>query len=152
MPLGPAANKQGRLAGINIVNPGNMREFYGIDQTAVFKFFDLTVGTTGLNERQLGENRHAFATCVMDGHTRGKFPGDGSIRIVLFVERGSGLLLGAQMIGQDVVAKRLDVLATAIYKKMTVHEIAELDLSYAPPYSPVWDPLLVAANEAMKQI
>ncbi|HTY64628.1 MAG TPA: FAD-dependent oxidoreductase [Acidobacteriota bacterium] len=152
MPLGPAANKQGKIAGINIVSPGNMREFYGIDQTAVFKFFDLTVGTTGLNERQLRENKYAYATCVMDGHTRGKFPGDGSIRIVLFVERGSGLLLGAQMIGQDVVAKRLDVLATALYKKMTVHEIAELDLSYAPPYSPVWDPLLVAANQAIKQI
>ena len=136
MPLGPTANKQGRLAGINIASPGSMREFYGIDQTAVFKFFDLTVGITGLNERQLQEGKYAFATTVVDGHTRGKFPGDGSIRIVLFVQRGSGLLLGAQMIGQDVVAKRLDVLATAIYKKMTVFEIAELDLSYAPPYFP----------------
>ena len=152
MPLGPAANKQGRIAGMNIANPGSMREFYGIDQTAVFKFFDLTVGTTGLNERQLQENKYSFVTTVVDDRTRGKFPGGGSIRIVLFAEQRSGLLLGAQIIGQDVVAKRLDVLATAIYKKMTVFEIAELDLSYAPPYSPVWDPLLVAANQAIKAV
>jgi hypothetical protein len=56
------------------------------------------------------------------------------------------------MIGQDVVAKRLDVLATAIYKRMTVFELAELDLSYAPPYAPVWDPLLIAANKAIKNV
>jgi NADPH-dependent 2,4-dienoyl-CoA reductase/sulfur reductase-like enzyme len=152
MPLGPAANKQGRLVGINILNHDSMREFSGIDQTAVFKFFDLTIGTTGLNERQLKENNCVFVTTVVDGDTRGKFPGGGRIRIVLFVEKGSGLLLGAQMIGQDVVAKRLDVLATAVYKRMTVFEIAELDLSYAPPYSPVWDPLLVAANQAVKTV
>lgn len=152
MPLGPTANKQGRLAGMNIANPGSMKEFYGIDQTAVFKFFDLTVGTTGLNERQLKETGRAFAATVVDGHTRGKFPGGGDIRVVLFAEKGSGLLLGAQMVGQDVVAKRLDVLATAIYKCMTVHEIAELDLSYAPPYAPVWDPILVAANQAVKAV
>jgi NADPH-dependent 2,4-dienoyl-CoA reductase/sulfur reductase-like enzyme len=152
MPLGPAANKQGRLAGINIVKHDDMRPFHGIDQTAVFKFFDLTVATTGLNERQLSENGSACATTVVDNETRGVFPGGGRMRIVLFVEKGSGLLLGAQMIGQDVVAKRLDVLATAIYKKMTVFEIAELDLSYAPPYAPVWDPLLVAANQAIKTV
>jgi NADPH-dependent 2,4-dienoyl-CoA reductase/sulfur reductase-like enzyme len=152
MPLGPVANKQGRLAGINIVHSGDMRPFYGIDQTAVFKFFDLTVGTTGLNERQLSEAAPGYATTVVDNETRGAFPGGGRMRIILFVERGSGLLLGAQMIGQDVVAKRLDVLATAIYKGMTVFEIAELDLSYAPPYAPVWDPLLVAANQAIKGV
>jgi CoA-dependent NAD(P)H sulfur oxidoreductase len=152
MPLGPVANKQGRLVGINILNPDKMREFTGIDQTAVFKFFDLTIGTTGLNERQLKENDYAFFSTVVDSETRGKFPGGGRMRIVLFVEKGNGLLLGAQMIGQDVVAKRLDVLATAIYKQMTVSEIAELDLSYAPPYAPVWDPLLIAANQAIKEV
>lgn len=152
LPLGPVANKQGRLAGNNISTPGDMRRFYGIDQTAVFKFFDLAIGTTGLNERQLPERGSAFAVTVVDNDTRGAFPGGGRIRIVLFVEKGSGVLLGAQMIGQDVVAKRLDVLATAIYKGMTIFEIAELDLSYAPPYSPVWDPLLVAANQAMKSV
>ena len=74
------------------------------------------------------------------------------MRVLLMFEKGTGLLLGAQMIGQDVVAKRLDVLATAIYKKMTVFELAELDLSYSPFYSPVWDPLLIAANKAIKAV
>ena len=152
MPLGPVANKQGRLIGSNLLNPDNLRRFSGIDQTAVFKFFDLAIGTTGLNERQLREKAVNYVTTVVDNDTRGAYTGGGRMRIVLFVEHGSGLLLGAQMIGQDVVAKRLDVLATAIYKGMTVFELAELDLSYAPPYAPVWDPLLIAANQAIKLI
>ncbi|MBJ6800800.1 FAD-dependent oxidoreductase [Geomonas propionica] len=151
-PLGPAANKQGRVIGHNICNPDRMTEFWGIDQTAVFKFFDYTIATTGLSERQLQTLNKNVVKVVVDGPTRGEFPGGGTIRIVLLCEKGSGLLLGAQMIGEDVVAKRLDVLATAIYKKMTVFEIAELDLSYSPPYAPVWDPILVAANVAVKKV
>lgn len=152
MPLGPVANKQGRLAGSNIVNNNAMKMFYGIDQTAVFKFFDLTVATTGLNERQLQEGGAHYVKTYVDTPTRGAFPGGGTMRVLLLCEKETGLLLGGQMIGQDVVAKRLDVLATAIYKQMTVFELAELDLSYAPLYSPVWDPLLIAANKAIKEV
>ena len=152
MPLGPVANKQGRLAGSNIVGNDAMKMFHGIDQTAVFKFFDLTIGTTGLNERQLGEEGKVYVKVTVDNATRGNFPGGGRMRIILFCEQGSGRLLGAQMVGQDVVAKRLDVLATALYAGMTVFELAELDLSYAPPYAPVWDPILVAANQAVKSV
>jgi len=152
MPLGPVANKQGRLAGNNIAHRDAMTMFQGIDQTAAFKFFDLTVATTGLNERQLQEMDKEFKKIHVDTPTRGSFPGGGTMRIVFLFERGTGLLLGGQMVGQDVVAKRLDVLATAIYKQMTVFELAELDLSYAPPYSPVWDPLLIAANQAVKAV
>jgi len=152
MPLGPVANKQGRLVGSNIINNNAMKEFYGIDQTAVFKFFDLTVATTGLSERQLQENGANYVKVHVDTPTRGAFPGGGTMRVLLLCEKGTGVLLGGQMIGQDVVAKRLDVLATAIYKKMTVFEIAELDLSYSPLYAPVWDPLLIAANRAIKEV
>jgi NADPH-dependent 2,4-dienoyl-CoA reductase/sulfur reductase-like enzyme len=152
MPLGPVANKQGRLVGSNIVNNNAMKMFYGIDQTAVFKFFDLTIATTGLNERQLQEGGAQYIKTYVDTPTRGAFSGGGTMRLLLLCEKGTGLLLGGQMIGQDVVAKRLDVLATAIYKQMTVFELAELDLSYAPPYAPVWDPLLIAANKAMKEV
>lgn len=151
MPLGPVANKQGRLAGSNIVNHTAMKSFPGIDQTATFKFFDLTIATTGLNERQLQEKGSHYVKVYVDTPTRGAFPGGGTMRVLLLFEKGSGLLLGGQMIGQDVVAKRLDVLAAAIYKQMTIFELAELDLSYAPPYSPVWDPLLIAANKAIKR-
>jgi len=152
MPLGPVANKQGRLVGSNIVNNNSMKKFYGIDQTAVFKFFDLTVATTGLNELQLQEAGTNYIKTYVDAPTRGAFPGGGTMRVLLLCEKGTGLLLGGQMIGQDVVAKRLDVLATGIYNHMTVFEIAELDLSYSPLYSPVWDPILVAANKAIKGV
>ena len=151
-PLGPAANKQGRIIGNNICNPHDMTQFYGIDQTAVFKFFELTVATTGLSERQLHSFGKEFLKVVVDSPTRGEYPGGGTMRVVLFCEKGTGLLLGGQIVGEDVVAKRLDVLATAIYKQMTVFEISELDLAYAPPYSPVWDPILVAANVAVKKV
>jgi len=152
MPLGPVANKQGRIVGSNVVNNNAMKMFYGIDQTAVFKFFDLTVATTGLSERQLQESGAHYVKVHVDTPTRGAFPGGGIMRVLLLCEKGTGLLLGGQMIGQDVVAKRLDVLATAIYKQMTVFELAELDLSYSPLYSPVWDPLLIAANKAVKEV
>ncbi len=152
MPLGPVANKQGRLVGSNIVNNHAMKMFYGIDQTAVFKFFDLTVATTGLSERQLQEIGAEYVKVFVDTPTRGAFPGGGTMRVLLLCEKKTGLLLGGQMIGQDVVAKRLDVLATALYKQMTVFEIAELDLSYSPLYAPVWDPLLIAANKAIKEV
>lgn len=152
MPLGPVANKQGRLVGSNIVNNNAMKEFYGIDQTAVFKFFDLTVATTGLSERQLQEKVANYVKVYVDTPTRGAFPGGGTMRVLLLFEKGTGVLLGGQMIGQDVVAKRLDVLATCIYKQMTVFELAELDLSYSPLYAPVWDPLLIAANKAIKYV
>ncbi|MDD2542720.1 MAG: FAD-dependent oxidoreductase [Desulfuromonadaceae bacterium] len=152
MPLGPAANKQGRLVGSNIVNNTAMKEFYGIDQTAVFKFFDLTVATTGLSERQIQEIGTHYVKVFVDTPTRGAFPGGGTMRVLLLFEKGTGLLLGGQMIGQDVVAKRLDVLATGIYKQMTVFELAEIDLSYSPLYAPVWDPLLIAANKAIKEV
>lgn len=152
MPLGPVANKQGRLVGSNIINNKAMKEFYGIDQTAVFKFFDLTVATTGLSERQLQEKGANYIKIHVDTPTRGAFPGGGTMRTVLLFEKETGLLFGGQMIGQDVVAKRLDVLATAIYKQMTVFELAELDLSYSPLYAPVWDPLLIAANKAIKEV
>jgi NADPH-dependent 2,4-dienoyl-CoA reductase/sulfur reductase-like enzyme len=151
-PLGPAANKQGRIIGNNIANPDNMKPFYGIDQTAVFKFFELTVATTGLNERQLQTLGSDYLKVAVDSPTRGEYPGGGTLRVVLFCEKGSGALLGGQIVGEDVVAKRLDVLATAIYSHLTVFELAELDLSYAPPYAPVWDPILVAANLAVKKV
>lgn len=152
MPLGPTANKQGRLVGSNIVNNNAMKVFYGIDQTAVFKFFDLTVATTGLSERQIRERGVQYVKVHVDTPTRGAFPGGGTMRLLLLCEKGTGVLLGGQMIGQDVVAKRLDVIATALYKQMTVFELAELDLSYSPLYAPVWDPLLIAANKAAGEV
>ncbi|NLO89426.1 MAG: FAD-dependent oxidoreductase [Clostridia bacterium] len=152
MPLGTTANKQGRIVGHNIAFPNGKKPFYGINQTSVFKIFDYTVGATGLFTRQLDEEGISWGKSVVDVRTRGAYPGGGKMRVCLLFEKGSGRLLGCQIIGEDVVAKRLDVAAAAIYAGLTVFELAELDLSYAPPYSPVWDPLLVAANQAVKAV
>ena len=90
------------------------------------------MATTGLSERQIEERGAHYVKVFIDSPSRGAFPGGGTMRVLLLCEKVTGLLLGGQMIGQDVVAKRLDVLATAIYKQMTVFELAELDLSYSP--------------------
>jgi NADPH-dependent 2,4-dienoyl-CoA reductase/sulfur reductase-like enzyme len=78
------------------------------------------------------------------------FPGATPIHVKLVVDGVTGRLLGGQIVGQDGVAKRIDVLATALYHHLGVNELQRLDLSYAPPFAPVWDPILVAANVAAK--
>ena len=90
-----------------------------------------------------------FSTATIESTSRaGYFPGATPITVKVVVERSSGRLLGAQIVGKEGAAKRIDVLATAIWNEMTVDEIQQLDLAYAPPFSPVWDPALVAARRA----
>ncbi len=80
------------------------------------------------------------------------YPEGKRITVTYIVEKGSGRLLGAQMAGAEGVAHRIDTLATALYNRMTVSDIARLDLAYAPPFATVWDPILVAANVAVKRL
>jgi NADPH-dependent 2,4-dienoyl-CoA reductase/sulfur reductase-like enzyme len=82
----------------------------------------------------------------------GYFPGAAPIRLKLVAEKGTGRLLGAQIVGREDAAKRIDVLATAIWNEMDVDQILSLDLSYAPPFSPVWDPVLIAARKAFDAV
>ncbi|KAA0256827.1 NADH oxidase [Deferribacter autotrophicus] len=149
-PLGTTANKQGRVAAHNIVY-GNTLEFFGIVQTAVFKFFEYTVATTGLNEFQMNQLDIDFEKTVIISHTRGAYPGRGRLSVILYHDKESRKILGCQMVGEDVVAKRIDIVATAISMGATVDEFAWFDLSYSPPFSPVWDPVLIAAQKAMKK-
>ena len=79
-------------------------------------------------------------------------PGAAPIRLKLVAEKGTGRLLGAQIVGREDAAKRIDVLATAIWNEMDVDEVLALDLSYAPPFSPVWDPVLIAARKASEAL
>jgi len=151
IPMATSANKGGRIAGENMA--GANTRFPGILGTSVAKVFDYTVAQTGLTEKQAGqiENLSAIETTTITGGSRAHYyPGSKPLTIKLVVEKSSGRLLGAQMIGQADVAKRLDVLATAITAKMTVEDIGMLDLTYAPPVAPVYDPILVAANVANK--
>ena len=146
VPLGTHANKQGRVAGINI--GGGYATFPGVIGTAVTKVCELEVARTGLTEKEAEEAGYAFVTATVESTSRaGYYPGAASMVIKLIAEKRTGLLLGAQIVGRKEAAKRIDSLAIALWNHMTVEEMTALDLSYAPPFSPVWDPVLIAARK-----
>ncbi|TCB87879.1 flavoprotein oxidoreductase [Micromonospora zingiberis] len=148
VPLGTHANKQGRIAGINI--GGGYATFAGVIGTAVTKVCDLEVGRTGLRERDALAAGFEFVSVIADSTNRaGYYPGARPMTVKLIAERPSGRLLGAQIVGWTEAAKRIDTLAVALWNRMTVDDMTALDLGYAPPYAPVWDPVLVAARKAV---
>jgi NADPH-dependent 2,4-dienoyl-CoA reductase/sulfur reductase-like enzyme len=147
VPLGTTANKQGRVAGENAA--GGDAAFQGIVSTAVVKVFDAHAARTGLSERQARAAGFESETVTATASARAHYmPYHPPIHVKLVYERGSNRLLGGQMVGTEGVAKRIDVLAAALHAQLTTYDLAELDLSYAPPFAPVWDPILVAANLA----
>jgi NADPH-dependent 2,4-dienoyl-CoA reductase/sulfur reductase-like enzyme len=149
--LGTHANKQGRVAGINI--GGGYATFPGVIGTAVTKVCDLEVARTGLSMKEADDAGYRYVTAHVDSTTRaGYFPGAKPIRVKLLAEKRSGRLLGAQIVGREGAAKRIDVLATAMWNEMSVDEVLSLDLSYAPPFAPVWDPVLIAARKAFEAV
>jgi NADPH-dependent 2,4-dienoyl-CoA reductase/sulfur reductase-like enzyme len=151
LPLGTHANKQGRVAGINI--GGGNATFPGVIGTAVTKVCDLEVARTGLGEAAAEEAGFAPVSVRIESTNRaGYFPGAQVMTVKLIAERGTGRLLGAQIVGRAEAAKRIDALAVALWNGMTVDEMTALDLGYAPPYAPVWDPMLVAARKAADAI
>lgn len=149
--LGTHANKQGRVVGINI--GGGYATFPGVVGTAVVKVCDLEIARTGLTEREATRAGYRFRTATVESTTRaGYYPGAAPITTKLLAEKRSGRLLGGQIIGREGAAKRIDVLATAVWNGMTVEEMTGLDLSYAPPFAPVWDPVLIAARKAWEAV
>lgn len=151
IPLGSTANKQGRVAGANIA--GEDIQFPGVVGTATFKVFDLEVARTGLTEAVAKEEGFSVGTVLVDANSRAHYyPNNKPIRIKLVFDTRSGRLLGAHMAGGEGVSKRIDIFATALHANMTIDDIAFLDLSYAPPFAPVWDPVLVAAQVASKKV
>ncbi len=149
IPLGTTANKQGRIAGDNA--SGKVNHFNGVVATAAVKVFDLEIASTGINESQAMDLHIPYKKIMIRDKTRASYyPGSEPVTVLLIFNITNGRLLGAQIAGYHGAAKRIDVLATALHKSMTVKEIAALDLSYAPPFAPVWDPILIAANQAVK--
>ncbi len=145
--LGTVANRQGRVAGINL--GGGEATFPGVLGTAVTQVCGVEIARTGLGEPEAAEaGLDAVAATVTSTTRAGYYPGAGELDLKVVAERGSGRLLGAQIVGSEGTAKRIDVLATAIWNGMDAAGVAELDLSYAPPFSPVWDPVLIAARKA----
>jgi len=149
VPLGSTANKQGRVAGTNAA--GGEATFGGIVGTTVLRAFDLAVARTGLTTAQAQALGYTVQTTLIEATNLAHyFPGATPIHVKLVVDDATGRLLGGQIVGGEGVAKRIDVLATALHHRLTVADLQQLDLSYAPPFAPVWDPLLVAANVAAK--
>jgi NADPH-dependent 2,4-dienoyl-CoA reductase/sulfur reductase-like enzyme len=144
LPLGTTANKMGRVAGANI---GGARErFPGIVGTAIARVFGLEVGVTGLSPTDAKAAGFDPLQAVTESGTRaGYYPGGGSTLVHLTADR-RGRLLGAQVAGAEGVKGRVDTAAAALTLSMKVEEMAMLDLAYAPPFAPVWDPLLVTAG------
>jgi NADPH-dependent 2,4-dienoyl-CoA reductase/sulfur reductase-like enzyme len=150
IPLATTANKQGRVAGTNL--GGGHAEFEGIVGTAITKVLDVYAALTGLSEKEAQELGYAVqSTTIQAGSRAHYYPGVRPMHVKLVLEEGSGRLLGGQIVGDEGAGPRIDVLATALHKGMTVEELSRLDLAYVPPIAPVWDPLLVAANVALKE-
>jgi len=149
--LGTVANKHGRVAGENIAG-GNAR-FAGVVGTAVTKVCSVEVARTGLQESEIKEQGIDFASATIESTTRADYyPESGPLTVKLLGQKGSGRLLGGQIVGREGAAKRIDIVATALHAGFTAIQVSELDLSYAPPYSPLWDPVLIAARQLAKKL
>jgi NADPH-dependent 2,4-dienoyl-CoA reductase/sulfur reductase-like enzyme len=149
--LGTHANKQGRVVGLNVT--GGDARFPGVIGTAVTKVCDYEIGRTGLDERQAAAAGFDSVAATIEATTRASYyPGAAPITVKVMAERGTGRILGGQIIGREGAAKRIDVIATAIWNEMPVRDVAMMDLSYAPPLSPVWDPVLLGARKAAELV
>lgn len=151
VPLGTTANKQGRIAGENVA--GGHETFKGVLGSMVTKVFDLYIAATGLSLKQAQDAGYqAVSSVITKGDRASYYPGSRENKICLVLDQETGRLLGAQALGSETVAGRINVFATAITCGMTVGEINELDLVYAPPVAPVYDPILIAASQAVKKV
>ena len=149
--LGTVATKQSRVAGTNI--GGGYATFPGVVGTAATRLCDTEVARTGLNEAEATADGFRFHAVTVESTTQaGYLPSAKAITVKLLAEQRSGKLLGGQIVGQQGSAKRIDVLATALHAEMSVEEMTQLDLSYAPPFGPVWDPVLIAARKATEAV
>lgn len=145
--LGTHANKQGRVVGLNV--SGTPATFPGVIGTAVTTACDMEIGRTGLGEAEAADAGFEAVAGTVEGRSRaGYYPGTAPMAVKVVAERGTGRMLGAQIVGGVEAAKRIDALAVGIWNEMAADDFAQLDLGYAPPLSPVWDPILIAARSA----
>ncbi len=151
IPLGTTANKQGRIAGANVLGVG--QRFRGIVGTAGFVVFDLEVARSGIGEEEAAaEGFDPVAVSIRQSSRAHGYPGGVPIHVHLVADRETGLLLGGELVGREGAALRVDILAAALAGHMTVADLQNFDLVYAPPFAPVWDPVLVAANQLIKKV
>lgn len=151
IPLGTTANKQGRVAGSNI--GGERASFRGVLGSQITKVFDLYIGQTGLTCAQAKEEGYQAGESTIRKLDRASYyPGGQINEITLVVDKASGKVLGAQAMGSETISGRLNLLAAAITAGLTATNLSELDLVYAPPVAPVYDPILIAGSQAEKLV
>jgi NADPH-dependent 2,4-dienoyl-CoA reductase/sulfur reductase-like enzyme len=148
LPLGTVANRQARVAGINL--GGGYATFPGVVGTAVTKLCATEVARTGLNEREAAAAGLGYVVGKIKATTRaGYLPEARPIVVKMLAEQGTGRILGAQLVGEEGAGKRIDAVAVALTAGFTVEDLLNTDLAYAPPFSPLWDPIQVAARKAL---
>lgn len=148
--LGTVANKQGRIAGMNL--GGRYATFPGVVGTAITKFMDTECARTGLSEKEIKVLGLQYSTGLIEGYTLPRYyPGSSPICVKVLAEKGSARLLGVQIVGGRGSAKRIDTAATALHAGFSLEDLLYLDLSYAPPFAGVWDPIVIAARMALKE-
>ncbi len=151
IPLALRANRAGWAVADNVC--GIERRLAGLVGSAVFKVFDYQVARTGLNMAEAREAGFEAESVTIKSRSRAHaHPGSSTIHVHMVGDRGSGRLLGVQMVGRDGVAHRLHAPAVALHAHMSVEQFSLTDLGYAPPFGPTWDPMLTAANQLLKKL
>ncbi|MBL7179079.1 MAG: FAD-dependent oxidoreductase [Desulfobacterales bacterium] len=151
IPLALRANRAGWAVADNVC--GKDVKLPGIAGTAVFKVFNLEVARTGLNSREASASGFMPAEVVIQSRTRAHaHPGASTIWVQMVGDKKTGRLLGVQMVGREGAAHRINAPAVALHGRMTLEQFSQSDMAYAPPFGPVWDPMLVAANQLIKAL
>lgn len=150
IPLGTTANKMGRVAGANAA--GGRERFPGVVGTAIVRVCGLGIGMTGLSTGQARAEGFSPVAAKIQSRSRPRYFQGRPVTVELVADAHSGRLLGGIVTGEEGVAGRINVIASALHARMTVEEFEQLDLCYAPPFAPVWDPVLIAAQQLAKKL
>ena len=150
IPLGTTANKMGRVAGANAA--GRRERFGGIVGTAIVSVFGMGVAFTGLSAAQARREGFSPVAARITARSRARYFGGKPLTVELVADAGTRRVLGGTVLGEDGGAGAINVIATALHNRMRVEDLQDLDLAYAPPFSTVWDPVLIAAQQLSKMV
>jgi NADPH-dependent 2,4-dienoyl-CoA reductase/sulfur reductase-like enzyme len=150
IPLGTTANKMGRVAGANAA--GKRERFGGVAGTAIVSVFGMGFAVTGLSAAQARAEGFSPVSARIEANSRPGYYDPRKTIVDLIADRTTGRLLGGSVIGEDGAAGRINVIAAALHSRLRAEDFEQLDLAYSPPFAPVWDPLLIAAQQLVKEL
>jgi NADPH-dependent 2,4-dienoyl-CoA reductase/sulfur reductase-like enzyme len=150
IPLGTTANKAGRVAGANAA--GGRERFPGIVGTSIVGIFGSAFATTGFSAAQARTEGFDPVAARIEANAKPRYFGGTKTTVELVADRATRRLIGGSVIGEDGAPGRINVIATALQSRLRVDDFEQLDLAYSPPFSPVWDPLLIAAQQLLKAL